>query len=320
MTQRSVRRTIPGVLTAGLMVAGGLLLGPSGAAFAVSATETTAEPDAGGAATTCTVDSAELRWGLKTSFRNYISGSIANGEWTTENGASYETPTFIWANGTGEFVSDLSAGSVEFTGDVHFTGHDGMMRLDLSDPEIAFTGNDSAQLIFGVGSAATAEAELSYERIAIAKVDLAGYTSGDGSSIEIADASVRLTSEGAVALNSEFGDYVAGEEMDGLSLTLAASGCELSSSTGEQEPPAEETSEDEMLIAPAPEEESQIPWLPIVIGGVALIVVGVTVGMLFAGRRKDPQASGPAGSDGGGAAGGSFADSGGAGGGDGGGA
>src|SRR5690606_23738697 len=44
--------------------------------------------------TGCTVTDAELVWGYKESFRSYISGSIAHGEWTVADGAAYETPNF----------------------------------------------------------------------------------------------------------------------------------------------------------------------------------------------------------------------------------
>ena len=38
----------------------------------------------------CDVVSASLEWGFKESFRGYIDGSIANGEWTVAEGAAYE--------------------------------------------------------------------------------------------------------------------------------------------------------------------------------------------------------------------------------------
>ena len=44
---------------------------------------------------------ATLTWGFKESFRAYIDGDIANGEWTTSGGATYETPEFSWSDGTG---------------------------------------------------------------------------------------------------------------------------------------------------------------------------------------------------------------------------
>lgn len=266
----------------------GLVLGGAAPALAAPAlTETTTvEAD-------CTVSNAELRWGLKESFRNYISGSIANGEWTTENGAGYETPHFTWSAGEGRFAPDLSTGGLSFTGDVHFTGHDGLMRLDIANPEIVFTGTESADLVLDVGSADTAEATIEYERVSVAKVDLAGYESR-GDTLTAVDAAVRLTSEGAAALNGAYGDYVAGGEMDPLTLEVPLAGCEVASSTSSPTPsnttetPSSENGEE--TAAPQPQaDEDSIPWLPIGIGAVALIAVGVTTGMLIAGGRKRPQ-------------------------------
>src|SRR5690606_24359517 len=51
----------------------------------------------------CEVVGAALGWGFKEEFRAYVDGSIANGEWTTADGATYETPSFQWANGAGGY-------------------------------------------------------------------------------------------------------------------------------------------------------------------------------------------------------------------------
>ncbi|KIP52525.1 hypothetical protein SD72_09115 [Leucobacter komagatae] len=270
-----VRRGATAVVAAGL--AAGVLFGPVSPSFAST--------EAGnGDVTACTVTSAELRWGVLERFRNYISGSIANGEWTTENGASYETPAFSWPNGTGEFGADLESGSVSFTGDVHFTGHGGLMKLDLQNPEIVFTDPESAQLVVGVASTDVEGGELVFERVTMGKVSLAGADTSNGFSV--VDAPVLLTSDGAKALNGDYGDYVAGSNLDPLSLSVETTGCEIGVSTGTAPvPDAPETGTPEAEPA-APEASPEIPWIPIVIGGVALIAIGVTGGMLIAGRGK----------------------------------
>lgn len=271
------------------LAVGGLLLAPAAPAFADTDQASGAE---------CTVSTAEVRWGLKQSFRNYISGSIANGEWTTENGASYETPNFVWGGGAGAFSADLESGSVSVSGDVHFTGHGGAMKLDISEPEIEFTGDGSAQLILAVGSTDVEGAEPTYERVSVAKVTLAGNTEAEGDALNITDAPVRLTAEGAAALNGAYGSYVSGEEMDPLSLAVTTEGCELSGDVSIPAEPAEDTAEDSgatdtVAPSPAPEEEpASLPWLPIGIGAVALIAIAVTTGMLIAGGRKGRSATG----------------------------
>lgn len=265
-------------MAAGL-VAGGLMLAPASAAFAETA------PDA-----TCTVQTSELKWGVKTSFRNYISGSIANGEWTTDNGASYETPNFIWKSGSGSFGADLEEGSVAFIGSIHFTGHGGVMKLDLKDPELVFVGGDSAQLVVGVGSTATGGAELAYERVAMAKVDLSEGKTPDDKSLALKDAPVVLTAEGAKALNGDYGDYVAGQEMDALQLSLGVTGCSLAepAATGGKGAGTDAPANAEDLPLQEGADESSIPWMPVAVGTGALVAVLVTGAMLLGGRKKQP--------------------------------
>lgn len=275
--QRPSRAAAAGI-TAALVVAGSLLLGPAGPAVAT-------DGGTGGEMATCTVDSAELRWGVKESFRNYISGSIANGEWTTENGATYETPAFSWANGVGSFASDFSEGSIAFTGDIHFSGHDGALTLDVSNPEIVFTGPGAAQLVLDMGEADDA-GNVEFERVVAAKVDLGGYDAGDGSTLTVEEATVALTAEGADAFNGGYGDYYAGQELDPLALDVAFSGCDLASSGTPA--PSEDPGDAEEAQVPIAEDvaEAPFPWLPVTIGGVALVVIGVASGMLIAGNRK----------------------------------
>lgn len=289
MSERTHTRRTSAALAAGVIAAGALFFGPVGAANAAPAGTPQAATTA---ADSCTVTQAELRWGVKESFRNYISGSIANGEWTTENGTAYETPAFIWNTAEGALSPALDSGSVKFTGDVHFTGHGGLMKLDLRDPEIVFTGDDSAQLVLSMGSTDVEGAEVTYERVTAAKVDLAGYDAGDGSTFSIPSAAVTLTSEGAAALNGDYGDYIAGAEMDALALEMTVTGCDLTASTGTQKP-VEETPAPEVPVDVSPVEETKVPWIPIIIGGVALAAIGVTAGMLIAGGRKkdSPEAS-----------------------------
>src|SRR5690606_16003506 len=66
----------------------------------------------------CVADAATLSWGFKEAFRSYISGAIANGEWTVADGASYETPAFGWSDGEGSYDGTSAEGLIAFTGSV----------------------------------------------------------------------------------------------------------------------------------------------------------------------------------------------------------
>lgn len=288
--RRHPRRAL--ALVGGGLIAAGALFVPTAATAApagpvpatpLSATATTADP-------TCTVSSGTLTWGVKESFRSYISGSIANGEWTVSDDMRYETPSFIWDQVTGAVSSDLAEGTIAFTGAIHFTGHSGAMELDLSDPKLEFTGDDTAYLTLTIGAtdAADAGGEATAETLRAAKIDLADAVTAGGTELSLESAIPRLTAEGAAALNGEYGSYVAGEELDPIALTATVSGCELGESTAVVMP------ETEMPSAPTPAPGATdtenatpaIPWLPIGIGAVALLVIGVTGGMLLGGRKR----------------------------------
>ncbi|WP_449280605.1 HtaA domain-containing protein [Leucobacter sp.] len=278
-------RRIGAALGTGIFAAG-MLIAPAAA---------TASPLAATSPTLCAVNEATLTWGVKESFRSYISGSIANGEWTVSDDMRYETPSFIWDKAEGGFASTLESGSIAFTGAVHFTGHSGAMELDLADPVIEFEGESTAYLVLSMGSTDSADAggEATTEPVRAAKIDLTGAVASDGTTLEITDAETRLTAEGADAFNGDYGSYVAGEELDPITVNAQVADCSLADSepaVAEEDAGEEQAAEEEAVAISAPEQS--IPWLPIAIGGAALLVIGVTGGMLIAGRGKKGAAAG----------------------------
>ena len=290
LSSRSKRAAARSSAALGVALVGGILALPTAAAASPAPAPASPLP-ATVAASECAPATAELSWGVKESFRSYISGSIANGEWTVSDDMRYETPSFIWSQAAGGFASDLSSGTIDFTGAVHFTGHDGAMQLDIANPSLEFAGDDTAYLLLSVGSTDQADAggEVAAEQVRAAKVDLTGAVDAGGADLAISEAPTRLTAEGAEAFNGEYGSYIAGEEIDPITLTATVSGCELGASAadpeaGESEEPAAE--EEQLLIQDAPAEDAGIPWVPIIIGGVAILVIGVTGGMLLAGRKR----------------------------------
>lgn len=232
------------------------------------------------ASSTCTVTGGELSWGVKESFRSYISGSIANGSWEVADGATYETPLFGWSNPTGEIDADTGEGLISFTGSIHFTGHDGVLDMTLANPSIELKGDGTARLLLDTKSNdAQGQLKLDEQQATLAKIEGVDAFDPASGQYSFSDASAVLTSEGATA----FGDfYGSGDEVDPVTLTVQLAPCEGAAA-------ADQPADEEPVIAPAPEPaEQSVPWLPIIIGGVALIVIGVTVGMLIAGRKKKP--------------------------------
>lgn len=229
----------------------------------------------------CEITGGTLTWGVKESFRAYISGSIANGSWETSEGADYATPEFVWANGTGSFDPETGTGSVAFTGTVHFTGHDGVLDLTLANPTIEFEGGGSAALLLDARST-DMEGEVAVDATQewVGEVALEDEPSVTDGTIELAELPTTLTNSGATAFA---GFYEAGVELDPVGLVLEAGGCETSAAPEEVTEP--ETPETPVAVVAAADDEAGIPWLPIIVGGAALIVIGLTLGLLIGGRR-----------------------------------
>lgn len=86
-------------------------------------------------ANACELTDAELSWGVKESFRSYISGGIAHGSWETLEGANYTTPNFLFTAGTGKAAPE-NGGEINFAGKIHFTGHEGLLDLTMANPSL----------------------------------------------------------------------------------------------------------------------------------------------------------------------------------------
>lgn len=260
----------------------------------------TAEADAAAASTsqgTCELSGGTLTWGLKESFRAYISGSIANGSWETSDGAEYEIPNFVWRNGTGDFDPETGTGSVSFTGTMHFTGHDGVLDLTLANPTVEFEGDGTAALLLDSRSN-NVDGELVVDELQewVGSVTVPETLTVEDDRLDLAEMPTTLTNSGAAAFA---GFYEAGVELDPLNLVLEFDGCAAGSAAGAEgsaagaEGSAESAeSEDQTQTAAAGDQadgqatDQQVPWLPIGIGAVAILVIGFTVGLLVGGWNR----------------------------------
>jgi hypothetical protein len=168
----------------------------------------------------CSVSAGSLQWGVKESFRSYISSSIANGAWEVSNGATYTTPTFGWSSAAGGIDPASGLGEISFTGTIVFTGHGGLLRLELSDPTIHI-GDDGATLLMdAVSNDPDGEVVVDAQDVVFATLpaDVADAAWQPGGSLTFSEvAPVVLTAEGAAAFA---GFYAAGEELDPLVLEV----------------------------------------------------------------------------------------------------
>ncbi|MFF2050627.1 HtaA domain-containing protein [Leifsonia sp. NPDC058194] len=158
------------------------------------------------------VGDASLDWGVKTSFRNYISGGIANGSWTLA-GVTYSGGQYGWTGGTGTFNPDETRGLVRYSGSVSFTGHDGVLNLVLSNLAIRVTSPTQATLIADVHSTDMGGKPSDYSGVSFATIALGGGTAS-GSAFAVDGAATALTADGAQAFA---GFYKAGDALDPIS-------------------------------------------------------------------------------------------------------
>ncbi|MGV3713020.1 HtaA domain-containing protein [Pseudolysinimonas sp.] len=174
----------------------------------------------------CDVEAATLDWGFKESFRAYIDGSIANGEWTVADGATYETPTFGFTASDGRIDPSGPNGSIEFPGSVRFTGHDGLLDTTIANPVLVLrAGGEDALLLLDVTGATMDGDAVAVEETPFVAIDLAGQDLApvDGV-LTISEAPTALTADGEIA----FPNYPAGEAFDPVTITMDVGDCDLS--------------------------------------------------------------------------------------------
>lgn len=166
----------------------------------------------------CTAVVGSWEWGFKESFRAYISGSIANGEWTTEGAVDYTTPLFFADNVAGSVTADGAVqGVLNTEGALRFTGHDGILDTRMGDPTVRLPGDGTLEIVADIVGTTQSFVEVDALEIALVEGQLAdGTWSVEGTELVLTDVPLALTTAGA----ESFGTYPAGEEFDPITVRL----------------------------------------------------------------------------------------------------
>ncbi|MHA7134775.1 HtaA domain-containing protein [Oerskovia turbata] len=143
------------------------------------------------------VNGATLTWGVSDTFRAYIAGPIAKGS-TTTSGVKDSGSAFTWSGGKGSFNTDLGKGRAGFGGSVKFTGHDGILDLQVSNPRVQVNGSTGTLIVDVVSSDMEGNKSTS-KGVAFASLSLAGKKSTSGDTITWTGAPATLTAAGAKA-------------------------------------------------------------------------------------------------------------------------
>lgn len=185
-------------------------------ALALAASSLVIAAPASAASEPCTVKGATLEWGFKESFRAYIDGSIANGEWTVADGASYATPSFSWSDGAAKIDSDAHTTEVAFHGSVRFTGHDGLLDTTIADPVVRVAADGTATVLLDVSGPTMEGDEIDFSDVEFVTgpVDPESVEADGDQRISIP--APALTADGSTA----FPNYETGTAFDDLTLSL----------------------------------------------------------------------------------------------------
>lgn len=195
---------------------------------------------------------AAVDWGVRRTFREYVTGPVAQGAWAPAGGAQDGGALFRFPHGKGTYTAGGTAFDAAFAGTLRFTGKD----LDLALSAVRVTVKD------GKGT-------LSANGRPLVTFDAAGLKEKDGLAV-LAEAPAKLTAEGAGVFG---GMYREGTDMDPVSLAVPlVAGAPL--------PPLPD------LGAPAapPSSPSSFPVLPVAATGAGVLALAaVTFAVL---RRR----------------------------------
>lgn len=156
-----------------------------------------------------TVTSGSLAWGVRSSFRAYVTGSIAKG--------SVEETGFRATGGVADPASRTA--TIAFTGRTHFTGHGGILNLTISNPTVHITSPTSGYLTATMSSTDTSGKAVNPGTVRIANLTFSGVSITEGK-VSASTSAVTLTEAGASAFA---GFYKAGEALDNLTLQASLS-------------------------------------------------------------------------------------------------
>ncbi|QEU94749.1 Htaa domain protein [Streptomyces kanamyceticus] len=166
------------------------------------------------------IEDAAVDWGVRRTFREYVTGSIAKGEWKLSAGAQDGGALFRFPKGAGTYDEKKGTLAADFAGTVRFTGEHG---LDLALSKVAVEVEDGkGTLSADVQSKGSDGKDVSLKKAPLVTFAAEGLDlkPKDGL-VSLTEVPSKLTADGAKAFG---GMYKAGSAMDPLSLAVALDG------------------------------------------------------------------------------------------------
>ncbi|GAA1623438.1 hypothetical protein GCM10009805_16630 [Leucobacter chromiireducens subsp. solipictus] len=152
-------------------------------------------------------------WGLRDKFREYVTGGIAKGKITVQKPATGSS-VYRFPQTSNTWDPKTLTGTVKYAGLVNFWGHDGVLDLNLANPEVTVRNANSAEL----------NVPYAGKMLKIATIDLSAKSASknvlpDGS-VQFRNTQVTLTADGR---DVYFEEYMSADmELAPLTFTVGA--------------------------------------------------------------------------------------------------
>ncbi|MFB7242643.1 Htaa domain protein [Streptomyces populi] len=156
------------------------------------------------------IEDGAVDWGVRRTFREYVTGPVADGKWTLTAGARDGGAFFRFPAGEGTYDGKKRVLRAAFGGALRFTGRHG---LDLRLSGVRVTVEDGAGTLY----ADVTSADLTGKKVPLVTFAAKALELEDGL-LRLTEAPGELTARGAEAFG---GMYRAGTEMDPLTLSVA---------------------------------------------------------------------------------------------------
>ncbi|MBF6048294.1 Htaa domain protein [Streptomyces sp. NRRL B-1677] len=231
---------------------------------------------------------AAVDWGVRRTFREYVTGSIAQGSWKLADGAQDGGALFRFPAGKGTYDEGARTLDAAFTGTVRFTGN----HLDLALSAVKVTAKDGEGTLAADVASGGAEPR---RNVPLVTFDASGLKEKDGLAA-VTEAPAKLTADGAKAFG---GMYQEGAEMDPVSLAVPLDAkvklpplpdLGKAPAPAEGDPTAGQKADSGRKVATKSATDtsstSSFPVLPVAAGAAGVAVAAVAVAVVLRRRRS----------------------------------
>lgn len=229
-------------------------------------------------------ETAAVDWGVRRTFREYVTGSIGRGRWTLAGGAQDGGALFRFPQGKGTYDAAGQTLNAAFAGSVRFTGADGL-DLELAGMAVR-VASGRGTLLADVTSGGSTRKD-----VPLVTFTAKGLTPKNGLAT-LTEAPATLTADGAKAFGSL---YKAGTAMDPVSLAVAVDAKaqlpplpDLGSAAEPSGTPAQKPAATPAAQPAAAGSGSRSGTYAAVGGGAALLLAAVAA-VLYVSRRRSSQ-------------------------------